>query len=88
MKITVHIERLVLDGLTVTPAERPAMRVAVEKELTRLLARDGLSHQLRSAGALPRVTGGNLRLSQGNKPAQLGRQVARAVHSGIGNGNR
>jgi hypothetical protein len=37
MNISVHIERLVLDGLFVSHGQRPLLQAAVEAELTRLL---------------------------------------------------
>jgi len=38
MSVHVHIERLLLDGFDLTPAERAHLQKAVEQELVRLLA--------------------------------------------------
>jgi hypothetical protein len=38
MSVLVHIERLLLDGFEMTPAERAHLQNAVEQELARLLA--------------------------------------------------
>lgn len=84
MRINVHIERLVLEGLPATAHQAAEIQRAVETELAGLLARGGLSRELRGGIAVPRVRAGILQLGPDNRPAQLGRGIARAVHSGIG----
>jgi hypothetical protein len=84
MKISVHIERLVLDGLPVTNLQGPQVRDAVERELVQLLAAGGLSHELRAGGAVPSVRAGGIGLAPKNQPVRLGQQIARAVYGGIG----
>ncbi len=84
MKISVHIERLILEGLSVTTLEGPQVRRAVEGELTRLLAAGGLSQELRSAGAIPRLKAGTLSLPKESHPTKLGKDIARAVNQGMG----
>jgi hypothetical protein len=82
MKIRLHIERLVLDGVVV---DRPrVLHTALEQELARRLAEGGLSPELRSVGALQSVPGGAIELGQGPHPARLGTQIAGAVYHGIG----
>jgi len=44
MTVHVHVERLLLDGFELTPAERAHLQNAVEQELARLLAAQNL-HQ-------------------------------------------
>jgi len=84
MKITVHIERLVLDGIDIPYSERPLLQAAVEGELARMLAAGGLSADLAPGGARPRVPGGTIRLEGGNDPCNLGTRIAQAVYGGIG----
>lgn len=86
MRINVHIERLVLDGLPVTTLQGPQVRRAVEGELARLLASSGLSESLRRGAALPRVMAGSLSVTRESHPTGLGKGIARAVHEGIGGG--
>ena len=84
MKIHLHIERLVLEGV---PVDQPrVLRAAVEQELTGRLKHGGLSQKLRSGGALPSVRGGAIELGHGAGPVRLGTQIAGAVYSGIGAG--
>jgi hypothetical protein len=79
MNITMHIERVVLEGLAVAPAGEPALRAAIETELARLLAAGE-----RGAGwaplATPRLAAPPLRLPEAGAPGPLGVAIARAVH--------
>ena len=82
--ISLHIERLVLDGVDVGPGQRHLLQAAVKSELTRLLSEGGLASQLTSGVATPRIVGAAIQLSGGNGPTELGRQIAGAVYGGIG----
>lgn len=84
MKIRLHIERLVLDGLPVATRDGPLVRAAVERELTRLLEERGISGTLRAGTTLPRVRASSVRLAPEMRAAQLGHQIARSVFTGIG----
>lgn len=84
MHINLHIERLVLDGISLLPNERPLLQTAVETELTRLLVSGGLSDALQSGGALCNVRTPGIQLATGGSPSRLGEQIAGAVYGGIG----
>jgi hypothetical protein len=84
MRISVHIERVILEGLPVARAHGPLLQAAVERELADLLAAGGLARELTVGGAVVRVSGGPLRLAQGSDPRRLGKQIARSVYEGIG----
>lgn len=84
MKINLHIERLVLEGVQ---ADQPRLlRQALEQELTGRLREGGLAQELSRGGAVPHVDGGSIGLDQGTRshPAKLGTQIAGAVYRGIG----
>jgi hypothetical protein len=83
MNINLHIERLVLDGIPLSPGERPLLQAAVKAELTRLLARGGLSDALQSGGALYNVRSPGIQLANEGSPLQLGEQIAGAVYGGL-----
>jgi hypothetical protein len=82
MRITLHIEHLVLDGLPAADGAR--LRAAVEGELARLLASGGLRPDLAAGGAVARLAAPPIRLDRGGRPDAIGRAVARSVHAGIG----
>jgi hypothetical protein len=84
MNITIHIERLILDGLPVATHQGPLVQAAVEAELTRLLASGGLSDTLQSGGALYNLRTAGIHLANDGSPVRLGEQIAGAVYGGIG----
>jgi hypothetical protein len=82
MKINVHIERVILDGV---PADHPRLlRRALEKELTERLAGGGLSPEFRRGGAVPYVGGGAIEIGKERSGTKLGTQLGGAVYRGIG----
>ncbi len=82
--ITLHIERLVLDGVSIAFSQRPFVQAAIEAELARLLASNGLAGELQNGGALRNIAGGSIQLSSAGNPHMLGQQIAHAVYQGIG----
>jgi hypothetical protein len=86
MKINLHIERIVLDGLPVTPAEQARVRASIESELKRLLIADRSATNLQSGGAVPRITAPSLRFTTTDLPDALGRGIARSIHGGLSKG--
>ena len=86
MNINLTIERLILDGLHIGAGHGVVVKSAVEAELSRLLAHGGVAPGLQSGGAFPSVRARSIQVSAEEKPTQLGRQIARAVYGGIGEG--
>lgn len=84
MKIHLHIECLVLEGIPLEKRHGSQVQVAVEAELARLIQDNGLSQKLQSGGALPRVRVGDLQFGPQTRPNQIGQQIAQSVYSGIG----
>jgi hypothetical protein len=82
MKINVHIERLVLDGIAVENSAR--LRGAVETELASHLAQYGLAHAFRQGGAHSFLNAGEIAWDGSKSEAQLGKRIAGAVYGGIG----
>jgi hypothetical protein len=84
MSIIVHIERLILDGVSIPHRQRPQVQVALEEELARLIAADGLGIDLRTSGSLSRVNGGEIQFQGDEEPGLLGKRIAQAIYRGIG----
>lgn len=84
MKINVHVERLIMEGLPVTSLQARQVQGSLEKELARLLAVSGLSQELRGGITVPSLPAAGIQVAQDNHPARLGREVARSVHGAIG----
>ena len=84
MNIRLHIDRLILDGVSLSARERPHLQAAVEMELGRLLAEGGIAIGLENGVALDAVRGGAVQLPREVSGKGLGKQVAQAVYGGIG----
>jgi hypothetical protein len=84
VKINIQIDRLVLDGFDLARNQRPLMQAAFERELGRLLVRDGLSNELSSEVRLPSLRVPSIQIDNTNNADAFGQQVAQAVHRGIG----
>jgi hypothetical protein len=82
MNIQLHIERLVLDGLPLSRVQAEQMQGVLELELSHLLSEGGLAPRLLESGAVPKLSGGEIKASE--SPVQMGSQVAQAVYGGIG----
>jgi hypothetical protein len=83
VNINLHIERLVLDGVNITPGERHLLQTSVTNELTQMLNNGGLACNLVEGVTLPRLSTSGIRLND-NKPMKLGQQIAQSVYGGIG----
>lgn len=80
--IRLHIEQLVLEGFA--PGDSRGLAAAVEAELARLLAEQGVPPGLAAGGRIPSLDGGSFPVTVGARPQQVGVQVARAVLGGMG----
>jgi hypothetical protein len=82
-EVRVQIDRLALDGFRLLPGEEQLVRTSMQAELGRLLDEEMLPNRLRSGGAMPLLPGGALRIASWKDPADLGRQIARALYGGL-----
>jgi len=79
--IEVHIEELVLDGFD--PRDRHRIADAVERELARLFAEQGVLGTLAEPAAIDRLDVGAFRVKPPSRPEKVGAQVAQAVYSSL-----
>jgi hypothetical protein len=86
VKVNLHIERLILDGLTVSSLQGAAVRSALERELARVLAQGGLPGPWGEDGAVLRLAVQHFTLAPGERPDAIGRRIAHSLHRGIGGG--
>ena len=85
--ITIHIERLILDGLPIAPVrpyQRRTLQAAFEAELTRLIMNGELAFDLRTGGMRKQLPAGVLALNADEAVETLGKKLAQAVYRGIG----
>ena len=83
MRVRVQIERLVLDGFALSSADGRRVKVALQRELSRLLASEGGTDGYRAGGAVPSVQAGAFDPPPDATPSQLGQHIARSVHAGV-----
>ncbi len=80
-RLELHIGELVLQGF---PGMDPELLgAAVQAELFRLLAEDGLPSRLARAGVVGAVDGGQFTLEASEDIRHLGARIARAVYEGL-----
>ena len=82
MKINLHIERLVLDGINISPGQRDLLQASVTIELAQLLNNGDLAGNIVEGVLLPRLSADSIKLT-GNNPTQLGQQIAQSIYGGI-----
>lgn len=85
--VHVHIDRLVLDGVSLSSGQRAELHGHVERELTRLLVAGGLRPGIAAECALTRVPISAIHPAQQNQsPVGIGHQIARSLYGVIGGG--
>lgn len=81
MNLELHIEALVLEGIT--PRDGDRIGVAVQAELTRLFAGRGVPPALVRGGTVSYMDGGLVEARPDTRPDVIGAQIAQAVYEGL-----
>ena len=80
--VSLHIERLVIAGVPLAGSQAVQLQRAMERELVRLLRRDGMGDAIHG-GATPTVVTPVVHMSTPLRPAEVGRHIARSVHESL-----
>jgi hypothetical protein len=80
-RISIDIDRIVLDGVALNPADIARMRAAIAVELTNWLS--DMDAEALSAGAVPRAAQPPQVVASLSDGRALGRSVARAVRDAV-----
>lgn len=83
MAISLHIERLVLDGVGLAPGQSNLLQKSVVRQLTQLLNNNGLALNLSSGTAVKQLSTNSIHLNN-TQPSDMGKQIAQSVYGGIG----
>lgn len=83
MNINLHIERLVLDGVDVSPKQSQALQASLATEITRMLAEEGLSLRLSRENALHGLLAERIQRPTSDDPIRFGRHIAQSVYREI-----
>lgn len=86
MRITLNIERVVLEGIQVTPAQRCTLGAAFETELARLITERFTEAPSGTGFSTPMLPALSVQLATPLDPAAAGAEIARAVYRGIDSG--
>ncbi len=84
MNVNLRIERLVLEGIDLHPAQRHVLHEALQMELGRLLAEGGIEGSLAAGVSMPALRANGFEMSGESDPVRLGQQIAGSVYGGIG----
>ena len=79
--IELDIDELVLHGFA--PGDGEGIGAAIQRELARLFAEQGLPAGLGAGGAVPRLDGGGFPVAADATTDAIGAQVAHAVYGGL-----
>jgi hypothetical protein len=77
--MSLHIDRMVIDGVPLSAGQCSHLKAAVLKEFRRLMQSDGLGSDFQS-GAVSALEAPSIRISPATHPAEMGRQIARSIH--------
>jgi len=81
MNVELHIEELVLHGFA--PEDRYRIGDAVERELSRLLAEQGMPPLLARSGEIAGLDGGSFEAKPDSRAEAIGIRLAGAVYRGL-----
>ncbi|WP_448265572.1 hypothetical protein [Nostoc sp. DSM 114159] len=76
MNINIDIEKLILEGMPISPSQARLLQAEVEIELAKLLANKGIPNNLLSGGVVP---GGAIQVKPGINSTQMGQQIAQEI---------
>jgi hypothetical protein len=80
-RVQIHVEELVLHGFVAR--DRHRIGAAFERELTRLVERDG-AHRWEARHEGHTLDGGTFEIGPDMSPRAIGVQLAQTVHTGLG----
>lgn len=83
MKINLHIERVVLDGLPIRQQQGLVAQETLQAELTRLFEQASIPSSLLSGGTVTALRADTIHYRSPIAPEQWGQQIAQAVHGSI-----
>lgn len=78
--VSLHIERLVLDGVALSGTQGAQLRGALIGELTRLLEGGEIAP---SSGAAATLAAPGIQIARNSSPATIGVEIARSVHKSL-----
>ncbi len=88
MNINLHIELLILEGLSIGARDSALVQAAVGVELSRRLTQQGIPKDLPTGGSQARLSAPALPLNSSPDAKVLGAHIGAGVYSAIAGGDR
>ncbi len=83
MNIHLHIEKIVMDGLSLGPLDHHQVKAAVEAELGALLVSQGLGEKLQNSGEISYMSGNRIEQQASQSPRTFGQHIAQSIYGGF-----
>ena len=83
MNINIDIQKLVLEGMSISPSQGRKLQGAVEAELGRLLRTEGIPDNWQAGGVVSHVPSGAIQVKPGSNPTQMAQEIAQTVYRGM-----
>lgn len=83
MNVNIDINKLVFEGMAMSPSQRRMLQGVVEAELERLLATEGIPDKWKAGGVAPQVPSGAIQQKPGTNFTQMGQQIAQRIYGGM-----
>ncbi len=81
MNINIQIDRLILEGINISPSQRRHLQATVTSELSNLFTANGLPAHLENGVALPSLPLGKVEVTNMSDTAVMGQQIAQQIYS-------
>ena len=81
MNLEIYIEELVLQGFD--PSDDRGIGDALERELARLIADQGIPSSFKLSGEIDGIDGGAFEMAPGSGAKAIGNKVAQSVYGGL-----
>ena len=82
MNINFQIDRLILEGIKLSPSQRALLQTTVESELSRLLAVNGIPQHLQTEVNIPKLPT-SINVKNNMNPRQMGQGIARSIYRNL-----
>ena len=79
--LELHIEELILHGFPVS--DRHLISTAMQQELSRLFAEQGIPRSFTQSSEVPQLNAGTIQVTPTMKPDAIGVQIAQSIYGGF-----
>lgn len=81
MNINIQIDRLILEGIDLSPSQRRHLQATVAAELSNVLTTNGFPSHLQNGTALPSLPLGKIEVTNITDTALMGQQIAQQIYN-------